>query len=305
MVQQSGGTMKWVIVGLLVSRMLVLVPPVLAQTTSLAGVIDFHVHSGPDSRPRSVSDLEIARIAKRAGMRGMVFKNHFTMTADRAWLAMQEVDGIEIFGGVALNHAVGGLNAEAVRQLVAFSGGRGKVVWLPTFDAEFWMTRAGDPGEFVPVMRNGRPDPALAEIFDLVAEHELVLAMGHSSPEEVLALIPEARSRGVQRILVTHGLGQQPSRVQLAEMAEQDAIIELVWLAVGNGEFSLSDYAEAIREIGAEHFLLSSDLGQEMNPLHPDGLRAFIDGLRREGIADADIDLMIRRNPAQLLGLEP
>ena len=88
--------------------------PVEGQSTSLAGVIDFHVHSGPDSRPRSVSDLEIARIAKRAGMRGLVFKNHFTMTADRAALAMHAVDGIEIFGGVVLNHAVGGLNAEAI-----------------------------------------------------------------------------------------------------------------------------------------------------------------------------------------------
>ena len=298
--------MKWFsVVGLAVSLGFVWVQSSQAQTTSLAGVIDFHVHSGPDSRPRSVSDLEVARIAKRAGMRGLVFKNHFTMTADRAWLAMQEVEGIEIFGGVALNHAVGGLNPEAVRQLVAFSGGRGKVVWLPTFDAEFWMTRAGDTGEFVPVMRNGQPEPALAQIFDLIAEHDLVLAMGHSSPEEVVALIPEARSRGVRKILVTHGLGQQPSRAQLVEMAEEDAIIELVWLAVGNGEFSLADYAAAIREIGAEHFLLSSDLGQEMNPLHPDGLRAFMEGLRAEGISTADIDMMIRQNPARLLGLQP
>ena len=298
--------MKWFsVVGLAVSLGFVWVQSSQAQTTSLAGVIDFHVHSGPDSRPRSVSDLEVARIAKRAGMRGLVFKNHFTMTADRAWLAMQEVEGIEIFGGVALNHAVGGLNPEAVRQLVAFSGGRGKVVWLPTFDAEFWMTRAGDTGEFVPVMRNGQPEPALAQIFDLIAEHDLVLAMGHSSPEEVVALIPEARSRGVRKILVTHGLGQQPSRAQLVEMAEEDAIIELVWLAVGNGEFSLADYAAAIREIGAEHFLLSSDLGQEMNPLHPDGLRAFMEGLRAEGISAADIDMMIRQNPARLLGLQP
>ena len=298
--------MKWFsVVGLAVSLGFVWVQSSQAQTTSLAGVIDFHVHSGPDSRPRSVSDLEVARIAKRAGMRGLVFKNHFTMTADRAWLAMQEVEGIEIFGGVALNHAVGGLNPEAVRQLVAFSGGRGKVVWLPTFDAEFWMTRAGDTGEFVPVMRNGQPEPALAQIFDLIAEHDLVLAMGHSSPEEVVALIPEARSRGVRKILVTHGLGQQPSRAQLVEMAEEDAIIELVWLAVGNGEFSLADYAAAIREIGAEHFLLSSDLGQEMNPLHPDGLRAFMEGLRAEGISAADIDIMIRQNPARLLGLQP
>lgn len=295
---------RWIAVGVTLPVMLV---GTLAQgqTTSLSGVIDFHVHSGPDSRPRSVSDLEVARIAKRAGMRGLVFKNHFTMTADRAWLAMQEVSGIEIFGGVALNHAVGGLNAEAVRQLVAFSGGRGKVVWLPTFDAEFWMTRAGDPGQFVPVMRDGRPDPALGEIFDLIAQHELVLAMGHSSPEEVLALIPEARRRGVRHILVTHGLGQQPSSRQLAGMVEQDAVIELVWLAVGNGEFTLTDYADAIREHGARHFLLSSDLGQEMSPLHTDGLVAFMEGLRAEGISDEEIDLMIRRNPARLLGLDP
>ena len=282
-----------------------LAQPAAGQTTSLAGVIDFHVHSGPDSRPRSVSDLEIARIAKRAGMRGLVLKNHFTMTADRAWLAMQEVPGLEIFGGVALNHSVGGLNAEAVRQLAAFSGGRGKVVWLPTFDAEFWMTRAGDPGPSVPVMRDGAMDPALGEIFDLVAEHDLVLALGHSSPEEVLALIPEARRRGVEHVLVTHGLGQQPTPDQLRAMADLDVVIELVWLAVLNGEFTYADYAEAIREHGARHFLLSSDLGQAGNPLHPDGLNALIDGLRGEGIGDADIDVMIRENPARLLGLDP
>ena len=300
--------MRWLWRGGVLGLVLVLVmvaATVDGQTTALAGVIDFHVHSGPDSRPRSVSDLEIARIAKRAGMRGLVFKNHFTMTADRAWLAMQEVDGIEIFGGVALNHAVGGLNAEAVRQLVAFSGERGKVVWLPTFDAEFWMTRAGDPGEFVPVMRDGAPDPALGEIFDLIAEHDLVLAMGHSSPEEVLALIPEARRRGVEHILITHGLGQQPSRDQIAEMVRQGGVIELVWLAVHNGEFRLAEYTAAITEFGASHFLLSSDFGQENNPLHTDGLKAFIAGLRQEGISDADIDLTIRRNPARLLGLDP
>jgi hypothetical protein len=197
------------------------------------------------------------------------------------------------------------LNAEAVRQLVAFSGERGKVVWLPTFDAEFWMTRAGDPGEFVPVMRDGAPDPALGEIFDLIAEHDLVLAMGHSSPEEVLALIPEARRRGVEHILITHGLGQQPSRDQIAEMVRQGGVIELVWLAVHNGEFRLAEYTAAITEFGASHFLLSSDFGQENNPLHTDGLKAFIAGLRQEGISDADIDLMIRRNPARLLGLDP
>ena len=92
------------------------VVPVSAQPgdETLEGVIDFHAHAGPDSRPRSLTDIEVARLFRQAGLRGVVLKNHFTMTADRAALAMAQVEGLEIFGGVALNLAVGGINPEAV-----------------------------------------------------------------------------------------------------------------------------------------------------------------------------------------------
>jgi predicted metal-dependent phosphotriesterase family hydrolase len=36
---------------------------------------------------------------------------------------------------------------------------------------------------------------------------------------------------------------------------------------------------------------------------HPDGMEAAIAAMKREGIGDADIDLMVRKNPARLLGL--
>ena len=190
----------------------------MAQQPSidLTGVIDFHAHAGPDSRPRAFNDFEAARLAKQAGLRGIVLKNHFTMTADRAALAMSLVDGLEIFGGVALNRAVGGINPEAVRQMVAFDGGRGRVVWLPTFDAEFYVTRAGQGDPFVRIVENGAPVPALLEVFSLIAEHELVLAMGHSSPQEVFLLIPIADNLGVTPILITHVFGQdaRPQQVQ-------------------------------------------------------------------------------------------
>ena len=271
---------------------------------SLTGVIDFHVHAGPDSRPRSVTDLEAARLASEAGMRGIVLKNHFTMTADRAALAMAQVSGLEIFGGIALNRSVGGLNPEAVRQMVAFDGGRGKVVWLPTFDSEFWVTRDGSGLPFVPVVEDGAPVPAVLEVFSLIAEHDLVLAMGHSSPEEVLVLLPAARDAGVERILITHVFGQDASREQMREMARSGAIMELDWLAVYSGSLSIDDYVGAIHDIGAEHFLISSDFGQEGNPTHGEGLRDYIGALRQAGVEDADIDLMGRTNPARLLGLD-
>ena len=283
------------------------VGPAAAQdrVVSLVDAIDFHVHSGPDSRPRSVTDLEVARMVRRAGLRGIVLKNHFTMTADRAALAMAQVDGLEIFGGVVLNRAVGGLNAEAVRQMVQFEGGRGRVVWLPTFDAEYYVTAQGGSDPFVSVTHEGAPVPELADIFTLVAEHDLVLAMGHSSPEEVLLLIAEARRHGVEQILVTHVFSQRPSRAQMQEMADAGALLEIDWYAVHLGNQTLEAYVSAIQEIGAEHFVMSSDLGQATSPSHVDGLRAYVAALRGAGVSDDQIDLMLRRNPARLLGLEP
>ena len=205
------------------------------RVPTLEGIIDFHVHSGPDSRPRAMNDIEPVRLAKEAGLRGVVLKNHFTMTADRAALAMAAVEDIEVFGGVVLNRAVGGLNVEAVRQMVQFEGGRGKVVWLPTFDAEYFVRAQGTSAPFVPVVAIGSPVPSLLEIFSVIAEHDLVLATGHSSPDEVLRMIPEARRAGVERILVTHVFGQNPTRDQMRRMADTGAVLELDWYAVYRG----------------------------------------------------------------------
>lgn len=270
----------------------------------LAGVIDFHAHSGPDSRPRSVNDIEAARAAQAAGMRGLVLKNHYTSTAARAALAMARVEGIEVFGGVVLNRAMGGLNAEAVRNMVRVSGGRGRVVWLPTFDAEYYVTREGAAEPFVPVVVDEQPAPGLEEIFRLVAEHDLVLATGHSAPEEVLLLLPQMQRLGVRRILVTHVFGQYPTLGQMRGMAEAGALLEIDWYAVLQSRRTIGEYAEAINAIGASRFLMSSDLGQADSPLHAEGLRAYVRALRAEGISGADIDTMLRDNPALLLGVQ-
>ena len=272
---------------------------------SLEGVVDLHFHTGPDSRPRSVDDIEASRLAAEAGMRAILLKNHFTMTADRAAIAMGQVDGLEIFGGLVLNRAVGGINPEAVRQMATFSGGRGKVVWLPTFDAEHAVTSAGGDGAFVSILEDGEPLPAVLEVFELLAEHDLTLAMGHSAPGEVLRLIPEAKRLGVRRILVTHVFSQGATREQMRQMAEEDAIMEIDWLAAYSGGRAIEDYVSAIRALGAEAFFMSSDLGQAGNPLHADGLRAYIRAMLEAGITAAEIDIMARRNPARLLGLDP
>ena len=274
------------------------------ENIDLTGVIDMHVHAGPDSRPRAMNDWEAVQMAENAGLRGVLLKNHFTMTADRAALAAQLVDNLLVFGGVALNRSVGGINPEAVRQMAAFSGGRGKVVWLPTFDSQFFVNREGITDPFVPVMKDGRPVGGLLEVFSLIAQNNLVLAMGHSSPQEVLALIPFARAKGVENILITHVFGQDASLSQIQQMAATGAIMELDWLAAYTDPPILNEYVEVIQSVGAESFIISSDFGQEGNPDHASGMRAFIAALRSREISQQQIDVMAKQNPAKLLGLD-
>src|SRR5271155_142190 len=96
---------------------------------TLAGIVDTHVHCDPDSAPRSVDCLEAARLAKDAGMRALLFKNHFAPTVQIAYIISKVVPGVEVYGSIVLNRAVGGINAEAVTQAATFKGGFLKVVW--------------------------------------------------------------------------------------------------------------------------------------------------------------------------------
>ena len=179
------------------------------------------------------------------------------------------------------------------------------MVWLPTFDAEHYVTAAGGGAPYVSVLEDGEPLPAVLEVFALLAEHDLTLAMGHTSPGEVLRLIPEAKRLGVRRILVTHVFSQGATPDEMRQMADHGAILEIDWLAVHSGGRTIDEYVAAIRALGAEAFFLSSDLGQAGNPLHAEGLRAYVRALREAGVSDREIDVMARRNPARLLGLDP
>src|SRR5688500_9614770 len=111
-------------------------PPPPPKVSPAAGVIDMHVHSHPDVFGRNMDDIDVAQLAKARGMRGILLKNHSSETASRAALVMKVVPGIEVFGGIVLNKAVGGINPDAVEWMHRTYGGRGKVVWLPTFESD-------------------------------------------------------------------------------------------------------------------------------------------------------------------------
>ena len=93
-----------------------------AQQNPLSGVIDFHAHVGPDSLPRSVDAVDLARLAQKEGMRAIVIKNHFVETATAAYFARKAVPGMDVFGGIDLNLTVGGMNPAAVENMAKIAG---------------------------------------------------------------------------------------------------------------------------------------------------------------------------------------
>ncbi|MCX6627708.1 MAG: DUF6282 family protein [Candidatus Solibacter sp.] len=274
----------------------------------LNGVFDIHVHADPDSVPRSIDAVDLARLAKARGMRGMVLKSHYEPTASLAYMVAKVVPGIAVFGGIDLNRSVGGVNPAAIERMVLMKGGLGRVVWLPTFDAENQVRFSKQNRPFVPVSKNGVLLPEVKEVIALAAKHGLTLETGHSSAAECLLIIREGRRAGVRNVVVTHAM-LAPVQMTVAEMREaagMGAWLEFVYNAlIGvNKELEFADYAKAIRAVGAEHCILSSDLGQAGNPLHPDGLLAFFAGLKIAGVAAADVDRMSKTNPAKALGLD-
>jgi hypothetical protein len=264
------------------------------EKVKLRGVVDLHIHTAPDNVPRLIDDLEMARLARKNKMRAIVLKSHVFQTAARAELATRVVPGIEVFGGISLNRSAGGLNFQAVREMTLLEGKRGKIVWLPTRDTAF-----------VPVVANGQVVPELAALFPLIAQNDLVLATGHTNPANTLVVLDAAKAAGVTKLLVTHPLSASvnASLADLQAMAARGALLELVYLATVGAPEVFQRYADAIAAIGAEHFVISSDLGQPTNLSPTDGMRDMIAKLRVLGVTDAQLDWMVRRNPARLLGL--
>lgn len=278
-----------------------------AAPPPLAGAIDIHVHSLPDDRPRSLDGFEAARQARARGMRAIVLKNHYESTAGLAYLARTLVPGVEVFGGIDLNLTVGGVNPAAVEHMTKVTGGYGRVVWMPTFDSENQVRFSKEDRPFVSVSRGGELLPAVREVIALIAKHNLVLATGHSSAGEGLMLLREARRQGVQHMVVTHAVNApvQMTVPQMQEAAKLGAFIEFVGSTPVAPDVGAryDRFADAIRKVGAEYCILSTDLGQMGNPLPADGFAGFLDAMRARGFSAQDIDRMAKENPARLLGL--
>lgn len=285
----------------------------------LKGAVDVHVHAGLSLFPRLYDDWELAKQAAKAGLAAVVLKAHEGSSVERAHVADRYVAGIQVFGGVVLNHFVGGFNPYSVELALGLGG---KIVWMPTIHAQNHLRYYGDAGyqEMAATIQlkypvkplrilddSGRLLPEVIDIVKIVAERDAVLATGHLSLEEIGQLVPAARELGVKRVVLNHPelpVSSLPLDFQL-EMARLGVYIERSFLPTTEkwGRYPISRTAEEIRRIGPERCLLETDLGEKDGLDPSEGLMRFCCGLFEAGIPWHWIRQMVAENPRQLLGM--
>ncbi|MFS8479826.1 MAG: DUF6282 family protein [Micromonosporaceae bacterium] len=288
----------------------------------VAGAYDTHVHVAPDVMRRRIDDVDLAHRFRAVGLAGFVLKSHYVPTAERAAVVRKAVPGVDALGAITLNGAVGGINPAAV-EIAGREGAR--IVWLPTVDSRNQReSRAKDPEGAKPPMwaqlqdeltaqgivpeiahvvdDEGRVLDSLRHVFRVMAKYDMALATGHLSGDEITRVVPVAFAEGVRRVVVTHPefTSQRLSVETQRELAAQGALLERCFTTPHTGKVSWEELIGAIRAVGVEHSVLSSDLGQPFNPPVEDGLAIMADRLLAAGFTEDEVRVMAVDNSRRL-----
>ncbi len=292
----------------------------------LRGAYDTHIHVSPDVVERRVDDLTLARRFLELGLDGFVLKSHYGSTAERASVVTAAVPGIRVVGAISLNRGVGGINPLAV-EVAAREGAR--TVWLPTVDSvNESHERDAPPGAAVPVwvklQRELRDEgieiepvpvvddsgallPRLREVLAMIARHGMLLATGHLSRDEIFAVVDGAVEAGIADVVVTHP--EFPSQSLSVEdqraLAERGALLERCFTTPHTGKVPWEVWIENTRAVGAEHSVLSTDLGQVSNPPVEDGMALMVDRLLDAGCDEDEVHVMAVVNTRRAAGAPP
>lgn len=275
--------------------------------------MDCHVHTAPDLIERYESDLQLANEAARAGMGGIVVKSHVVPTAGRVELVNEAVGEEILYGGIALNGSVGGLNPDAVETALELGG---RIVWLPTAWSHNHASQARAAGtnrfvgqrvppesEDIRVALGGDVTPRTRRIVELAATYDATIGTGHASPDEIGAVVEACADAGVT-CLVNHpffSVVDLPIAEQVS-LAERGAVMEYCAYSVQNtGGHSVDLVADAVERVGADNCVLATDFGQTSNPPVP-GLAGFTEAVVDAGVDRGTVDRLVTSTPASVLG---
>jgi hypothetical protein len=131
----------------------------------------------------------------------------------------------------------------------------------------------------------------------------MILATGHLGQVEIFKLVKTAREMGTRKVVVTHAEfpSQNFTTGQQVELADLGAVIEHCFTTMYTGKATWEACLESIRRVGPERCIMSTDLGQSINPGVAEGFAAFAQKLLDSNFTAAQIRRMAVTNPEELV----
>lgn len=296
----------------------------------MTGAIDIHVHSAPSyTHIRPYDDDVTAQQAREAGMRAVVLKDHTESTITRARLAEKATPGVRVFGGVVLNHALGGINPDAADFACTMGAAE---VWMPTVDAAR-HAEVFAPGGYdrvdsttgpaaiekksrhilkkqpITILKDGQLIDEAKDVMKICQIWDVMLGTSHLHKEEVFALVKFAKQEKFKRLVVTHvnwAIVCNYTDQEMKDMADEGAWMEFCGTALyppAPNPRTEHEEAKLLDYVGPKRCILASDAGAQVFGTAPTVFRGYLQLLNNAGLPLDDIKLMAFERPAQMLNL--
>jgi len=287
----------------------------------LDGAIDIHAHGGSENFERLLLEDDLAIEYAQLGLRAVVIKTWWTPSVSHLPLARKGVNAwcerhgrppIQLFGGITLNTSVGGLNPHAVKRCLGFQGM--KYIWMPMVDSYHHRRVVHDDWSESPWLRivdekTHKVLPPLKEILRIAADNDLVIACGHYPwKPDAYELMAEARRLAVRRLEMVHPTHIH-SKLTIEDMKEAAREgIKLMLMGLGSCTYPFHEngpiYAvRMLKEVGPQHLVYGSDLGQIHNPSHAVVTRWFVKLLLAYGATKDEIRIVFKETAAKHIGI--
>ncbi len=277
-----------------------------AARALLKGAYDLHVHTAPSHFDRSLDDFDLLQGLEAYGMDGALIKSHYEPTQARASLAnSHNSTRAKLFGGIALNHPVGGLNPYAAESCLKMGG---RIVWLPTRDAAHSLCFGNMPGDFferpgLTVLEDGGAlKRVVYEILEVVRRYGAYVATGHLSLPESRAVCKACAEMRVHCILTHPDWNRTKINLQeQLDFARAGVMIEKVWANIADGDIDAEALCHSVRVLGSENIFMTTDRGQAGMESPMEGLLRFIECMLDYGISHCEIERMVLDNPRRIV----
>jgi len=295
--------------------------------------IDIHCHAHEGQQ----NPFDLAKRASQAEMKGLLFKSIFgedpaesvreVQEEANRWAEKEHIEPIGCWAGFVCGRQTTPVSAKIVREMIE----SGVIaIWLPVFTHANTLNTVGTYRRLVEggnaagwvgplpwdkalklghynLDEKGELTPEVREIVRICADKGAALFFGHATHKEIYKLAEEVDKVGLDRVVIDHPFSPfiNLSVDEMKELSKVGILFNFTYdeLSPLLGVDPQLMY-NAIREVGLEHFTLSSDAGEPLFPDSVEALRLIRAYMEAFGLTQEELYTVCTLNPARVVGLK-